>query len=85
MIRAARVVRAQLRASVAMALQYRLEFAVPADCLPALRELSRGGGATMFMTTLVPVGALASTPPSLTSASATVSAPMLIWNAAASL
>ena len=39
----------------------------------------------MFITTLVPVGELASTPPSFTSASATVSVPMSIWNAAASL
>ncbi len=42
-------------------------------------------GATMFMTTLVPVGELASTPPSFTSASAVVSPAMLIWNALASL
>ena len=33
-------------------------------------------GAMMFITTLVPVGELASTPPSLTSASATVSPPI---------
>jgi hypothetical protein len=39
----------------------------------------------MFITTLVPVGELASTPPSLTSASAIVSVPMSIWNAAPSL
>src|SRR4030095_9816643 len=42
-------------------------------------------GAMMFITTLVPVGELASTPPSLTSASATVSVPISIWYAAPSL
>ena len=42
-------------------------------------------GAMMFITTLVPVGELASTPPSLTSASAVVSPAILIWNALASL
>ena len=56
----------------------------PSYCTPPFRELPPRG-AMMFITTLVPVGELASTPPSLTSASATVSVPMSIWKAAASL
>src|SRR4030095_17083957 len=56
----------------------------PSYCTDPLTMLPPRG-AMMFMTTLVPVGELASTPPSLISASATVSVPMSIWNAAPSL
>ena len=63
--------------------------AVPVELRPFVlhgaldRVLPRG--AMMFITTLVPVGELASTPPSLTSAIAVVSPAILIWNALASL
>src|SRR6185295_7344687 len=56
----------------------------PSYCTDPLRTLPPRG-ARMFITTLVPVGELASTPPSFTSASAIVSVPMSIWNAAPSL